>query len=208
MKHTNKQILRVACFGDAAIEKESKEFRDVFNVAKELAEAGYIVVNGGGTGVMLAATLGAKAGGGRAETVVIDPKVKMGPLFKEECLENTRNADLRIVMPNYDKRLSKLVEIADAFVIFKGGTGTLAEIGLVWNKAKIDYGNHEPLIFYGEEWKEITDLLIKDLGYETAEKRVYDIATKPEEVVKILKRCVTKHKSWLGVVTDLYRKFF
>jgi len=188
----------VACFGDAAIKETSKEFKDTFKVAKKLAENGYIVVNGGGTGVMLAATLGAKAGGGRVETVVIDPKIKMGKNFKEESKENKENSDLRIEMPTYEERLAKLVEIADAFVIFKGGTGTLAEVGLVWNKAKIEYGNHEPLIFFGKEWEEITKLLIKDLDYEEAEKKVFSVVTEEDEVVACLKRAsmAKKKTSW------------
>jgi hypothetical protein len=198
MRRTSKEIIRVACFGDAAISKSSKEFKDVFGVAKKLAENGFIVVNGGGTGVMLAATLGAKAGGGRVETVVIDPKVKMGKLFKEECEENKENSDLRIEMPDYERRLAKLVEIADAFVIFKGGTGTLAEIGLVWNKAKIDYGHHEPLIFFGKEWEEITKTLIKDLGYEPAEKQVFKVVTSANEVIANLRSVslIKKHIPW------------
>src|SRR5438105_66549 len=57
-------INHVAIFGYADALENGALFKSVFEVSKRLAEAGYIVVEGGGPGVMRAAGTGAKAAGG------------------------------------------------------------------------------------------------------------------------------------------------
>lgn len=183
---TKKIIKRVAIFGDADAKKSDQHFIDAYNTAKLLAESGYIVVNGGGPGVMLAATQGAKAGGGRVETVVLDPKKKPAN-YEGTNKENDDLSDKIIKTKDYPSRLNKLIEIGDAFVIFDGGVGTLSEVGLTWQMAKFDYGKHEPLIFFGEKLEGLVNTLISELKYDPIEKKVYEIALTPEEVVEIIK---------------------
>ncbi len=183
---TNKIIKRVAIFGDADAKKTDQHFIDAFNTAKLLAENGYIVVNGGGDGVMLAATLGAKAGGGRVETVIIDPKRKMKN-FEGFNKENHELADKEYKTKNYPDRLNKLVEVGDAFVIFNGGVGTLSEVGLTWQMAKFEYGKHEPLIFFGNQISELVETLIEKLNYDPLEKKLYQIVNSPGEVLETIK---------------------
>lgn len=183
---TKKVIKRVAIFGDADAKKTDQHFIDAYNTAKLLAENGYIVVNGGGPGVMLAATQGAKMGGGRVETVVLDPKKKPAN-YEGTNKENDDLADKIVKTKDYPSRLNKLIEIGDAFVIFDGGVGTLSEVGLTWQMAKFDYGKHEPLIFFGEKLEGLVNTLISELKYDPIEKKVYEIALTPEEVVAIIK---------------------
>ncbi|MCW1949177.1 MAG: LOG family protein [Candidatus Shapirobacteria bacterium] len=183
---TNKIIKRVAIFGDADAKKTDQHFIDAFNTAKLLAENGYIVVNGGGPGVMLAATLGAKAGGGRVETVIIDPKRKMKN-YEGFNAENHVLTDKEYKTKNYPDRLNKLIEVGDAFVVFNGGVGTLSEVGLTWQMAKFEYGDHEPLIFFGEELAELVLGLIEKLKYDPVEKKLYQTVYTPEEVLETIK---------------------
>ena len=49
---THKKIKRIAFFGDAEAKENDQHFLDAFNTAKLLAEKKYIIVNGGGPGVM------------------------------------------------------------------------------------------------------------------------------------------------------------
>jgi len=185
MKKTNKKIKRVAFFGDAEAKEKDKHFKLAKETANLLATEGYIIVNGGGPGIMLASTIGAKEAGGRVELSVVDLKYLPGN-FEGRNEENCKKADKIYEMAGYENRLNKLIEIADAFVVFKGGTGTLAEVGVIWSKAKFDYGNHEPIIFVGEEWKKLVPEIIKDLGFELKEKRVYDLAKGAAEVKELL----------------------
>jgi uncharacterized protein (TIGR00725 family) len=182
---TNKTIKRVAFFGDAEAKSGDQHYKEAYEVAKLLAENGFTVVNGGGPGVMLASTLGAKAGKGRVEIVILDPK-KQPDNYEGIDKENFNLADKKYVTGNYPNRLNKLVDVADAFVIFKGGTGTLSEVGLTWEMAKFEYGNHEPLIFMGDNWHDIITTISNELDLDNKEKKVYELVNTPEEVLEIL----------------------
>ncbi len=183
---TDKKIVRVAIFGDATARENDEHFREAYEVAKLLAENGYIVVNGGGPGVMLAASRGAKDGGGRVEVVTLNPKMEPEN-YEGDNESNIGLADEVYQTETVGERTNKLIEIADAFVIFKGGTGTLAEIGTTWELAKFDYGHHEPLIFFGKFWEKIVDDLIKGLNLEKKEQGVVEVVKRAEEVVRVLK---------------------
>lgn len=183
---TNKIIKKIAIFGGADAKKTDQCFLDTYNVTKLLAQNGYIIVNGGGGGIMLAATLGAKAGGGRVEIVILDPKKKPAN-FEGYNKENHDLANKIYATKTYPDRVNKLIEVGDAFVIFNGGVGTLSEIGMAWQMAKFDYGKHEPMIFFGEEMKQLIEELIVKLKYDPLEKKLYEIALTPEEVLITIK---------------------
>jgi predicted Rossmann-fold nucleotide-binding protein len=183
---TKKKIKRVAFYGDAEAKETDQHFIDAFNTAKLLAENGYIITNGGGPGVMLASTLGAKAGKGRVEIVLINEKVNMGVNFEGSSKDNTSKANKIYKTKGIQERTGKLIEIADAHVVFKGGTGTMAELALVWERAKFEFGKHEPLIFFGDCWKNTVENLVNDLDFDKIEKKVYEFAQSPEDVLKIL----------------------
>jgi len=183
---TKKHIKKIAFFGDAEAKRTDHHFINAFDTAKLLAENGYIIINGGGPGVMLASTLGAKEAKGKVEVVIINEKVDMGPNYEGSGEENKSKADKVYRVNNIHDRTEKLTEIADAFIIFRGGTGTMAELALVWEKAKFEFGNHEPLIFFGDCWKNTVDTMVKDLDFDKIEKQVYDFAENPEEILKII----------------------
>lgn len=184
---TDKDIKRVAFFGDADLPDGDPSCVLAKSTAKLLAENGYIVVNGGGPGIMKASTDGAALGGGKVEIVIINPKFEPGN-YEGSDKENMDYADKIYKTKNIHERVSKLVEIADAFVIFKGGTGTLAEVGLVWELAKFDFGHHEPLIFVGREWEVIVKDITGKMHFEEKEKRVVATVDTGEEVLKALKQ--------------------
>ena len=185
---TSKQIKRVTFFGDGDKQCEGKKhYQDAFDVAKLLAENGYVIVNGGGPGVMKAATFGAKAGKGLTEIVILDPE-KEPANYEGVDKKNLELANKVIKTSTYEVRLKKLMKLGDVFIIFKGGTGTISEIGMAWNRAKYEYGHHEPLIFFGEFWKKIVDGLTDGLNLEDKEKKVVEVVKTPQEVLELLQR--------------------
>lgn len=187
LARTNKTIKRVAFFGDATAKEGDKHFKDAKEVAKLLAENDYVIVNGGGPGVMLAATLGAKTGGGKVEVVILDPK-KEPNNYEGTSRKNVRLANKIYTTEKIEDRMNKLIKVADAFLIFKGGTGTLAEIGTTWELARFDYGHHEPLIFYGKFWKKIINDIMRGLKFTGDERGVVAIVGSPAEVVSVLEK--------------------
>lgn len=185
MESTTKTIKKIAIFGGSDLLPDDPAYKLAFSTAKLLATSGYIIINGGGTGIMEAATLGAKQAGGKVEIVVINPSDQPGN-YEGIDKNNLSLADEVIVTHDYQARMHKLMDLADAFVIFKGGTGTLSEVGLTWEIAKFDYGHHEPLIFVGPQWREIVATLQKSMNYESIEKNVVTVVDTPEQVLEVL----------------------
>ncbi len=182
METTNKTIKRIAFFGDAEATEKDEHFLAAVETAELLAKKGYIIVNGGGPGIMLAATLGAKKAKGEIEIVIIKKEKEPGN-YEGTDETNVKLADRKYVTEDITERTNKLIEVADAYIIFKGGTGTLAEVGMVWELAKFEYGDHEPLIFVGKEWKEVVETIKKEMEFETIEKRVVTTVETPLQAV-------------------------
>ena len=63
-------IRAVTIFGSSRIEKNSAVYKQAFETASLLAKIGITVVNGGGPGGMLAATLGAKKEHGKVHAKI------------------------------------------------------------------------------------------------------------------------------------------
>lgn len=177
-----KYIKNVAIFGSHSIRKNSKIYHEVFNVAKLLAENKLSVVNGGGPGLMEAASLGSHAAGGKA----IGVTYYAHDLKNFEGKDKNNILDKEIKTDNYIERTLTLLKYGDVYIIFKGGTGTISEFGMAWGLAKIYFGHHKPLILYGKFWYSLMKAIEDNLEIDNQEKSVYEIATSPEEVFQAL----------------------
>lgn len=182
---TFKNLRAITAFGFAGCEPSDPLYKDTVDVTRLLAQNGLEIVNGGGPGVMRAATDGAHEGGGVASVATFYPKF----IENFEGKDPHNKADKEIIMNNYVDRTMKLLELGDAYVIFNGGTGTLSEFGMAWGLAYLYFGHHKPLILYGDFWYPIVEALVKNLkiGSRPGALRVYKIATTPEQVLEYLK---------------------
>lgn len=179
-KHVPRSLVKnIAFFGDANVEKSDPVYKDAFEIAKHIAKEGYTIVNGGGPGVMDASTHGAEASGGETLSVTFNPKDAPG--YEGRYVGNV--TDKEIVTTNYIERMFKLLEHADMFIIFKGGSGTISEFGTAWVLAKLYYGHHKPFILFGEFWKEIIDSIKKNMNIDEQEIASFEIVTKREDVL-------------------------
>jgi len=181
-KQIRSNICTVAIFGGADVDKKHPLYQEAFNVAKYLAYNDKVVVDGGGPGVMDAATAGAKSAGGKTVAVTFYPENM--PEFEGRYHEN--NVDKEIKTANYIERMFGLIDLADAFIIFKGGTGTLSEWATAWLLAHLHYGNHKPLILYGEFWHEVINVIDKHFFIGEKEKQVYKIVKDEKEMIQAL----------------------
>ena len=187
MKKFHKSHFHVAFFGDAEARKNDSIFIDAYDTAQILAKNKFTSVNGGGPGIMLASTLGAKSTGGRVELVVINKKDQPSKHYEGQSPENIPLANRIYTLKTYEGRLNKIIKISDAYVIFYGGTGTLAEMSYVWSEAKFNYPHQKPLIFFGKKWRKIIKTLTQELKLEKIEQRVCYFVDKPEQVLEILR---------------------
>lgn len=174
----------IAFFGDAEVPPESREYKQAFEVAKILASSGFTIVNGGGPGVMDASTKGAQSVGGETLSVTFNPKDAPG--FEGKYVGNITDEEIRTT--NYIDRMFKLIEHGDIFIIFKGGTGTLSELGTAWVLAKLYYGHHKPFILFGGHWIPIIDVLKRNMNLDKHELSVFEICETVDSVMPAIRR--------------------
>ena len=188
-KYSNQHhIKNVAFFGDADISATDETYKCAFDVAEALAKEGYVIVDGGGPGVMQAATTGAQKCKGKTITVTFDPV--NAPGYEGRYIANV--PDTEIVTTNYIERMFKLMEYGDIFVIFKGGSGTISEFGTAWVLAKLYYGHHKPFILFGEHWIPIIDALKRNMNIDAKEMSVFEICKTVPEVLSAISRFESK----------------
>lgn len=179
-----RSIDQIAVFGSAHTLNDSSLAKEVFEVCKQLAKAGYTIVDGGGPGVMRAATDGAHAGEGKV--VGITFKATTGMNYEGRDLSN--KFDLEIKADNYIERTLALLKAGQVYICFNGGTGTISEFGMAWGLAKLYFGHHKPLILYGKFWENIIKAFIDNMIITGQEKDVYKIVDSPEGVLQALKQ--------------------
>lgn len=114
-----------------------------------LAEAGYTICNGGYAGTMEAAAKGARTAGGHTIGVTISGW--------------TLNANQWITQDvktgGLDERLSKLVELGNAFLVLRGGTGTLLEFAYILELINKDLVRKRPIVLLGDWWDGVIEAL-------------------------------------------------
>jgi len=176
------KIKNITFLGHADAKETDDVFKSAFEIARICAQKGYIIINGGGPGVMKASTLGAKSVGGKAIGVTFYPK----DIPNFEGRDETNKVDQLIVVKNYLARTLKLFELGHLFIIFNGGTGTISEFGMAWGLAKLYFGHHKPVILYGDFWNEIILAFTKTMYITSVEKQVFKIAQSPEEVLSAI----------------------
>ncbi len=103
---------------------EAENLSQAFLLGKKIAEKGYILLTGGGPGVMEAASKGAFKAGGLVIGVL--PNERQYPL---EGYPN-RYVDIPIYTGMSDARNAINVKTSNVIVAFRGGAGTLSEIAL------------------------------------------------------------------------------
>lgn len=181
-KRDNRLIKTVACLGFADAQPDDPLFKEAYEVGRILAENGFVVANGGGPGVMRGTTDGAKSANGHVIGVTFYPK----DVANFEGRDKNNMIDEEIKTDNYLARTLKLLEVGQAFVIFKGGTGTISEFGMAWGLARLYFGHHKPLILYGKFWENIMAAFIANMRMRPEEFQVYRVVNSPEEVIKSL----------------------
>jgi uncharacterized protein (TIGR00730 family) len=177
-------IKKIAFLGGAAWKPEDEVFMDAYNTAKLLAENGYGIVNGGGPGVMRAATLGAHDGGGKALAVIYHPN------HKHQNYEGTdpeNKFDEEVVTLDYFDRTKVMLQNSDVHIVFKGGTGTISEFGMTWASSRIHEGHHKPIILFGDFWNHIIEEFKDHMLMREGELELIKILTTSTQVLEYIK---------------------
>ncbi|MCF8414305.1 MAG: LOG family protein [Melioribacteraceae bacterium] len=139
----------VTIFGSSLPVPGEKEYEDAYNIALILCSNGFNICNGGYQGVMDATAKAAKENKTEAFGITV-------PHFSAKVSEHLTKV---IYTDTLFERISKLIEIADAFVVLAGGTGTLLELSAIWefmNKRIIPI---KPIAVYGDIWGDLISIM-------------------------------------------------
>ena len=180
----------VTVFGSALPADGSQAYGEAQRLGRLLAEAGYAVCNGGYGGLMEASARGAREAGGHTVgiTCVIWPR-PANPYIVEEV----RTQD-------FPGRLMTLIERGDAYIVLPGGTGTLAELALVWemmNKGSLakTVGGRKPLLVMAPYWQPVIDCLQQegdlkngDRNWSAPAMEIVTLIERPEQAVEELRK--------------------
>jgi uncharacterized protein (TIGR00730 family) len=125
MRFTNKVFApyrdrrKVSVFGSARTAPEEPIYQKCVEFCRMLAERNYMVITGGGPGIMLAGNQGAGADNSFAVNIDLPFEQDMNPVMK--------GSDKVINYKYFFNRKVAFVKEADAVVLFPGGFGTLDE---------------------------------------------------------------------------------
>ncbi len=169
----------VAVFGGSRPAPDSAEYAEAYTVGQLLAQRGLIVMNGGYAGTMEASARGARENGGRA----------VGVLSGEfSWLEPNPYLDETLTSADLFARIREMQFRADAFIVLKGSMGTLAELALVWNLAKIDVKQRKPIILLGDAWANVLRACREHLAVTDEEAQLLQYAATPTAALDLLAR--------------------
>lgn len=172
-RQTNDKTITI--FGTANAKSGEPAYTLAYQTGKLLAQAGFVIANGGYGGTMSAAAKGAAEAGGEAVGVTCSA-------FKGSKANEYISRE--IVTKSLDERLDTLIKLGRAYVVLPGGTGTLLELAKVWelkNKGFIEAD--KPIILVGGFWRPLVDLIAAD---DPDSSRYIQQADGPEQVVELI----------------------
>jgi uncharacterized protein (TIGR00730 family) len=147
----------ITIFGGSRVERGTDEYLAAQQLGRALAEHGFSVVTGGYNGIMEAVSRGAKEAGGQVIGVTVEVIARNFERAPNEWL------DQEIQTAALLERIDKLVELGSGYVVLPGGSGTFAELGVVWNLAYLGALHGKPIVVVGHGWERVLRTLLEEL---------------------------------------------
>jgi len=178
----------VTIFGSSLPAEGSTAYEDARRLGRLLAGGSLVVCNGGYAGLMEASARGAREAGGHTIGVTCAIwRAAANPYIVEEVRTGS-----------FLERLTTLIERGDAYVVLPGGTGTLAELALVWemmNKSALarTVGGRKPLLVVAPYWQPVIDCLNQEgqlnskAAWRAPALEIVRMVSGPDEAAAILK---------------------
>jgi uncharacterized protein (TIGR00730 family) len=139
----------VSIFGSSRMQPGSYYYEQAVELGKKLSDNGFVVITGGGPGIMEGANKGAFLGKGKSVGLNIE--------IPAEQVANTYQ-DISISFRYFFIRKLMFVKYAIAFIIFPGGFGTLDELFEALTLSQTKKIGMFPIILFGKDyWKGLID---------------------------------------------------
>lgn len=198
------RFYRVCIFGSARIKQDTKQYSDVFALARYLGWEGIDVLTGGGPGLMEAANKGARLGREEKKTRSLSYGLSIQLEFEPEP---NRHIDIKRHHHKFSSRLDDFIRLSHSVVCTPGGIGTLLEFFFVWQLIQVKHATPRPIVLLERAfWSGILDWMReiplkrgllgeKDFG-------VIHIVDTPEEVFEILSKHHREFRARSGAVEE------
>jgi uncharacterized protein (TIGR00725 family) len=167
----------ITIFGSAIPAEDESQYKFAYRLGVLLAQNGFNICTGGYKGIMEAASKGAFDNGGLVYGVTVD-------LWNSEP---NRYITIEVREEKLFERITKLLELGDAYIILQGGTGTLLEFAAVWEYANKNLQQLKPIICHSQMWKEIVSVINKQMSIENRRSDLINCFDSSEEIVEYLK---------------------
>ena len=139
----------VSVFGSARTQPDHPNYRLAEDIARELSDAGFAVVSGGGPGIMEAANKGCYAGK--------SPSIGLNIQLPHEQISNPYQ-DIGLNFRHFFSRKVMFVKYASAYVVCPGGFGTLDELAEILTLVQTGKTRRIPIILVGSDfWQGLID---------------------------------------------------
>jgi len=178
----------ICIFGSARVGRDDPMYAAARDVAERFARAGLAVITGGGPGIMEAANLGCREGGGLSIGCNID-------LPLEQRLNDY--VDLALDFHHFFVRKTMFAKYGEGFVVFPGGYGTVDELFEALTLIQTGKMLHFPVVLFGTGyWSPMTDWLRDTMLAEgkinERELELLLVTDDPEQVVSHCRAVLAK----------------
>jgi uncharacterized protein (TIGR00725 family) len=165
----------VAVFGSSQSRPGTLAYDEALATGRLLAQAGVTVCSGGYGGVMEAVSRGAKEAGGTVIAVTTDWFVGL-----------TANAwvDEEIRTATFLERLTRIIEVGNAYLALKGGIGTLTEISTVWSLLQTHSIPPRPMVLLADPWQDLMAFCKEKLIIRGQDFAYLRLASSPAQAVE------------------------
>ncbi|MFC1560071.1 TIGR00730 family Rossman fold protein [Candidatus Margulisiibacteriota bacterium] len=179
-------VKKVAVFGSARIESNTKEYKDVMKFSRMISELGFMVITGGGGGVMEAGNKGALPGKSFAVNIKLPFEQRPNTFIKQ--------AEKLLTFNYFFTRKLIFIKESDATVLFPGGFGTNDEAFEALTLVQTGKGAPRPIVFvdtggkhYWNSWFRIFKKVLVGQGLISPEDlKLFTIVSSPEAAVKAI----------------------
>jgi hypothetical protein len=169
----------ITVFGSRHAREGDRDYVEALELGHMLALAGYDVMSGGYAGTMEAVSRGTKDAGGRTRGITMS-------IFDPAPANQWVDDEEKVL--NFFIRLEKLIYDADAYIVLRGGIGTLTEVGLTWSLLQTKQIPPKPLVFIGEAWARMFDAFRQDCIITPQDYELVTLVRSPAEAVAHLKQ--------------------
>jgi len=172
----------VSIFGSARTLPDHPTYKLAEQIARQLSDAGFAVISGGGPGIMEAANKGAYFGDA--------PSIGLNIQLPHEQRRNAYQ-DVSQTFRHFFARKVMFAKFASAYVVMPGGFGTLDELMEALTLVQTGKIRRMPVILvHGAFWRGLTDwiktTLVREKMIDPDDVNLIQVIDEPAEVVKAI----------------------